>query len=1561
MATTDARTVTDAIIPVEDWISEHFFTTDAKKESFLARVLERRKAWDAEKDRGTTRTRWTAARRELASRFARLTSDTDPAEVGALHDDLATILGFAGTGGYTRDRRGPVTFLHSAGLPEPLIALVEARPVAAVEELVAKDAQTLLEPFAVDETTELTSVARLLSTLFVRDDARPAFVLVFAGSRLLLAERERWPEGRYLTVDLQLVLDRADDKKGGEVDRALTCVDAESLAPDAEGAIWWHGVLEASVKHTVGVSQDLRDGVRLSIEIIGNEVVRRRRAQGLSPLPADEAQPLAKQALRFLYRILFLLYAEASPELGVLPTGAPEYERGYSLDRLRDLTLVELSTPQAREGTHLYDSLAVLFRMVDEGHEPAQGTDTDAAQGEHLTFRSLRADLFRPEATAHIAAVGLGNAAMQQVLEHLLLSKASGKRDRGFISYAELGINQLGAVYEGLMSYTGTFAQEDLYEVAKNGNPEKGSWVVPIDRAEGLSASDFVRVTDDVTGEERPVVHERGSFVFRLAGRERQQSASYYTPEVLTRFVVSQALEELLDQDNHTTTAEEVLQLTVCEPALGSGAFAIEAVRQLAEQYLRRRQEETGATIDPDDYPRELQKVKAYLALHQTYGVDLNATAVELAEISLWLDTMVEGLQAPWFGLHLRRGNSLIGARKAVYARGDVTSKDWLTTPPTPVGPGDDDAPEIAGRIPHFLLPAQGWGAAADVGKEIKDLAPDAVQALKDWRKQFRKKPTKKQLDRLVALGHRVERLWAIATRRLEIAEAQTRRDIPLWGREADDAALTVEGRPVTREEIEANLADPDGAYQRLRRVMDAWCALWFWPLTVEQAEPPELEAWIDALEMLLGVHSEKGARPGQIGMGEATTWDELEGAEARDLQFSTARSTADTRAEHPWLGICAEVAERQGFFHWHLDFAPVFARRGGFDLQVGNPPWVRPRTDVEGLLAEGDPWWQLAVKPTQEQKQQRRAMTLELPVSSAGGDEQTIRDLAVDASVDIVVAAEVLGAVTEYPLLAGLQPNLYRCFMAAAWGHQAPSGVSVLIHPETHFTDANAGVFRAATYRRLRRHWQFINELQLFEIQHQKTYGVHVYGAMRSEPAFAMATSLYHPDTVLRSLAHDGSGEEPGIKDPDGYWDLRPHGDRILTVDRAMLTTWHDLLEDETVPVEQTRMVYTVNRTSARVLAHLATQPRIRDLGLEFSRGWDESIDRKKGFFDVEWGRPASWDDVILQGPHLFVGNPFYKSPNPAMQHHLDWSPVDLETLEPDAIPVTSYKPRGDRAKYDKSYTQWSGGSARDFYRVAWRRMAANTGERTLIPALIPDRTAHINAVYVAGSSDARMVAAVSGVMASLISDFLVRVVPMGDILPSAVGRLAKPRLGAAVEGALARRALRLGCMSDAYARLWREAGPFEDTMGDAWTGGLDYPGRTPLAQVGSAWSSQTPLRRASDRRQALLEIDALVALALGVSIDDLCTIYRTQFPVLYGYDRHRDHYDANGRLVPQDVLKVWRTKGERISEDERTHTNAAGNTYVYELPFVTLDREADMRQAYADFERVLQERDGG
>src|SRR4030095_12166629 len=128
--------------------------------------------------------------------------------------------------------------------------------------------------------------------------------------------------------------------------------------------------------------------------------------------------------------------------------------------------------------------------------------------------------------------------------------------------------------------------------------------------------------------------------------------------------------------------ARELLDWTICEPALGSGAFLNEAINQVAAEYLRRAQKERGETLDPERDAVELQKVKAYIALHNCYGVDLNRTAVELAEVSLWLNVMHAGLQAPWFGLPLRRGNSLIGAGRRYYTPDLLADKKWLATAP---------------------------------------------------------------------------------------------------------------------------------------------------------------------------------------------------------------------------------------------------------------------------------------------------------------------------------------------------------------------------------------------------------------------------------------------------------------------------------------------------------------------------------------------------------------------------------------------------------------------------------------------------------------------------------------------------------------------------------------------------------------------------------------------------------------------------------------------------------------------------------------------------------------
>ena len=293
--------------------------------------------------------------------------------------------------------------------------------------------------------------------------------------------------------------------------------------------------------------------------------------------------------------------------------------------------------------------------------------------------------------------------------------------------------------------------------------------------------------------------------------------------------------------------------------------------------------------------------------------MDLNATAVELAEITLWLDTMVAGLRAPWFGLHLRRGNSLIGARRAVYTKAQVNDKSWLKSTPADVpltGLAEEmtngtTARQSDGRIHHFLLPAAGWGSATEA-KEACALAPDAAKALREWRRSITAKPTRKQVDALVELAHRVESLWQLTLRRLQLAEQEARRHIPLWGRDERPHA-----QAVGREEIEQKLGNPDGAYQRLRRIMDAWAALWFWPLTgtdgVQAPQPGRVDR---------GLPGDPRPRPGSPPSAQrphrpatALGWDDLDAAE--DLNLSFAAAAPSTRSSRPTPGsrVCEQVA----------------------------------------------------------------------------------------------------------------------------------------------------------------------------------------------------------------------------------------------------------------------------------------------------------------------------------------------------------------------------------------------------------------------------------------------------------------------------------------------------------------------------------------------------------------------------------------------------------------------------------------------------------------------------
>ena len=254
-------------------------------------------------------------------------------------------------------------------------------------------------------------------------------------------------------------------------------------------------------------------------------------------------------------------------------------------------------------------------------------------------IRPLDSALFRTGSTPLLDRVKLRNHILQRVVTLMSLSRpAKGRYNRrGRISYAQLGINQLGAVYEALLPYRGFFAEEDLYEVKKaKDKPDvlKGAWFVNAAELENYTEDERVYETDE-DGSKRLRMHPKGCFVYRLRGRDRQKSASYYTPESLTRCVVKHSLNELI---HDCMSADEILDLTVCEPAMGSAAFLNEAVNQLAKSYLARKQREHGQRIPHEEYADELQRAKHFIADRNVYGVDLNPMAVELGEVSLWAE-----------------------------------------------------------------------------------------------------------------------------------------------------------------------------------------------------------------------------------------------------------------------------------------------------------------------------------------------------------------------------------------------------------------------------------------------------------------------------------------------------------------------------------------------------------------------------------------------------------------------------------------------------------------------------------------------------------------------------------------------------------------------------------------------------------------------------------------------------------------------------------------------------------------------------------------------------------
>ncbi len=1604
----------EAITNRGEYISAHYLA-----ELFARDLTELRKRWSSADRAGapSSRSGVKSLRREYFKAKVRITENKafDGPEVRQLNDHLLAALAYVKPDGegkdaeatpepegstHTRLRRGdfgvmqgdkersvPVVLAVTGPGGLELVALDVSWEVDG--ELVVADVEDggaqLLDPIQLDGKQFITGAADAVTFLFGCEDGyAPRYVLLLAGGVVLLADRTAWHEGRFLAVSVDEALDRNLGADGEELEAVAALFGAESLLTAGGVAGCLDGLVDKGRKHAVGVSKELREGLRQSVELIAQEILDRLKDGGADPAelgdPADLASRLTRESLRYLYRILFLLYAEARPELGILPSKDDAYQDGYGLARLGELVSYDLPE-EAQEGTHFADSLDLLFRLVDQGHRPL-GKDEAPSEdsvtvldADGLRFEALRSDLFRADATPLIGSVSvegerietkLRNRVLWRVLNLLMLTqgrgsgrgKAGGGTGKGFISYAQLGINQLGAVYEGLMSYTGFFAWDDLYEVAKpDSDGLSGTWVVPMKDADNYDEDVFVKRTDELTGVKKRVLHKKGTFVYRLSGRERQRSASYYTPEVLTRSTVKHALAELLDQDGVTTPARAILDLTVCEPALGSGAFLNEAINQLAAEYLKRRMAEIGGEqLPPDRYEAELQKVKAYLALHNCYGVDLNQTAVELAEVSLWLNSMHEGLKAPWFGLHLRRGNSLIGARRAMYAAEALKRKAWLTTVPTdrPLRAGAEDSQFQPGKeIHHFLLPAKGWGSVADA-KQAKELAKEERDALAKWRTAVMATPSVAQGKRLLSLATRVERLWELTRRRLIVSEREVRRQIDVW-EVAPEQPLEKASGDVTREQIENALKEPGSPRGRLKLVMDAWCALWFWPVgQVATPAPPSMEEWLTFCEAVLGVPAAKAkARQSSRIGGTAAGLDDEFGLFADTGEFeklamddefdrvmAQCMDLPSVMVRFPWLNELDAISRQEGFFHWELEFAHVF-KKGGFDLQVGNPPWVKFEWDDDIAIAEYDAWFGLKEKMPEKEKSNRRKVTL--------GDESTVQAYLNDLGSWAGASAH-LGSTIDHATLSGLQTNLYICFMERAWRNSGIRGISGLIHEESHFTVPKGGKFRSEVYARLRRHFQFGNNILLFEdVDNNKNFGISVYGRSQ-RPHFSQISRVVHPAVVDASFVHSGEGEAPAIQFPEGGWDMRPHRERIVEVTEEVLAGWAALVDPPGTRAAEARALRPVTAEDNLALQALSqSSPRLGDQEFFWSRGLEESSARANGVIEWETGTPSAWPDVVLQGPHFSIATPFAKQPNPECRSNKDYSTWELESLPESVIPATNYARACSTSEFASMYRLWGKNRAVDFYRVAWRCMVTSNTERSLNAALIPPGPTHIHSVGSLALPSNRETATNAGLWASLAFDYLIKVSGAANIYGDVISRFPAP-LAHPLTTPLILRALRLNCLTLDYASLWDEL--FETAwLTDRWT---DLESSRPLIQaVEPTWSMATPLRTEYDRRMALVEIDALTSIMLGLSAEQLCAMYRSQFAVLRKYewemffapDGHKigaATHNVGIRQTPEETafVKAW-AKAARAGDP----------TPAVPEGWVKPNREAEMTRAHADF----------
>lgn len=1398
----------------------------------------------------------------------------------------------------------------------------------------------------------------------------PRFLILISMNQIALIDRNKWNEKRYLQFELEEIFSRLENTT---LQAMSVLLHKDSLCPE-DGKVLLDELDEQSQKNASGVSQDLKYALRESIELLGNEVLYdmgTRLGRDLEADPVDAGQ-LTLECLRYMYRMLFVLFIESRPELGYAPIKAQSYYTGYSLESLRDIAdNIRDDVDEVGDGYYLHETLAKLYELIYDGYpktedELKEVTGSDSLHDIFL-IAPLKAHIFDPEYTAMITEAKLRNSCMLRIIDLMSLTRSGGKKNsrRGRISYANLGINQMGAVYEALLSYRGFIAEHDLYEVKRAGdsfNELDVGYFVPESELDQYTEDERVRYE---SGEKRGKLrmYEKGTFIYRLAGREREKSASYYTPEVLTKCLVKYALKELLEGKS----ADEILELTICEPAMGSAAFLNEAINQLAEAYISRKEQETGEIISYENRFNELQKVKMYIADRNVYGIDLNPIAVELAEVSLWLNTIYEGGYVPWFGTQLINGNSLIGARRQVYSEASLTTTSkglhWYENAPERVPVGTERKKRRGNaQIYHFLLGDPGMCDYTD--KVIKSLEPENIKRMKDWNKKFTAPYSEGELESLRQLSLTVDELWANQVKLRHTVEEETQDVLSIYGHKdtAVDSHTTIRQKDLIYSKLyKSEHMKNAGPYARLKFAMDYWCALWFWPIDQAELLPTRSEFFNDLNLILVGTFSTKG-NSNMLEYQQLSLFPTAqEEIVSKINELFPGQSIVDIDnlcMLFPRLALVRQIAEQNRFMHWELEFADLFAERGGFDLVIGNPPWVKIEWNEEGILSDSNPVF--AVKKLSAAE-----------IASERGDAlKNAHTREVYFSEYEIMSGEqaFLNALQNYDLLKGQQTNLYKCFLPQAWMFACATGVSAFVHPDGVFDDPNGTALRTVMYPKLRKHFQFMNMLKLFQdVDGHVVYSLNVYSNKETKD-FEMIANLYAVSAIDDCYNCNPTHKMQGLKDDENNWSIVGHPDRLLRVGRKELLLFAKLFagNDE---YESAKISPIHCRQLLAILSRFTEQAYLLkdiDEDLYISEMWHETNAQKDGTIQPDTHFPDNAHSMIYSGPHIYIANPLFKATRQKYKSNSDYDNIDLTVVPPTYYQRCNYSPKCDMSKYQNRMgtTPW-GARYDQTARCVFRKMLNLTQERTLMGTMIPAGSAHIHGIVGFSFKDTKKAVLFSGSCASLVFDFFIKIMGKTNLTLDNAGKL--PILSNSPYAQLIiNRYLLLACPTANFKAIYNSS--VISVPDDAWSKKDSRLDDSKISNIAEAWNFNKMLRTDFERRQALLEIDVLVALAMGLTIDELKTIYRIQFPVMAKYENDT-WYDTAGRIAfsakNYGELTYKRPEFEsgiknapagkkfyRTIMDDTMPGGPVERTIEYVAPFDRCDREKDYETAWKFFE---------